>query len=265
MNITDVSKTAILTLISRVTKAGLKNPTINDPMAIHCLEKLLDRATDDERRWILSTKKMCEGILANDINALIKRVNYFDKITSDYISTHRACTVISLACGFDTRFWRIPNNDYTYIELDLPEVIDLKRELLNEHLSYELIGCSVLDHSWIDRVTESGNRHILIIAEGIFMYLPKTEVLTLLRKISEQLVDSQITIEMAYEKFTKGVWKFIVPWYFKKFYGLDVHYLYGIKRPDEFESYDKGFKIIDIGKGSVGPLLTATINSNAEY
>jgi methyltransferase (TIGR00027 family) len=261
MNISDVSKTAILTLLCRVVKAEQKKPIINDPMAILCFEKLLAVASEEEKRWMLKAKKMYKGILSHDIPPIISRVKYFDTITDKYISNHPNCTVVSLACGFDTRFWRIQQKDYSYIELDLSEVIALKKEILKEQISYELIGCSVLDHSWIDRVTGNGNSHILIIAEGILMYLSKEEAIKLFRVIAQRFTDSQITLEMADEKYIKGFMKRITEWYFKKFYGLDVTYLFGIKNPSDFESYADGFKIIDIGKGSVGPLITASINS----
>ncbi len=84
--------------------------------------------------------------------------------------------MINLACGLDTRFWRIENEKCKYIELDLPEMIELKREILKDHLGYELIGCSVLDTSWIDQVTSNGNSNFLLLAEGLFYYLPKQEV-----------------------------------------------------------------------------------------
>ena len=84
--------------------------------------------------------------------------------------------MINLACGFDTRFWRIENEKCKYVELDLPGMIELKREILKDHLDYELIGCSVLDTSWIDQVTSNGNSSFLLLAEGLFYYLPKQDV-----------------------------------------------------------------------------------------
>jgi hypothetical protein len=71
-------------------------------------------------------------------------------------------------------------------------------------------------------------------------------------------------LKLAHERYTKGLWKRIVAWYFKKFYGLEVAYVFGIKKPQDFESYGKGLKVIDVGKGSVGPLITASINSNVK-
>jgi O-methyltransferase involved in polyketide biosynthesis len=226
---------------------------------------LLSIASEEDKRWILKSKKICAGIMANDIKTLIKRVKYFDKIAADYISHNPSCTVINLACGFDTRFWRINHENCNYFELDLPEVIALKKELFNEQINYGLIGCSVLDVSWIDRVTSNGNNHVLIIAEGILMYLPEKDVKILLQAISQRFNNSQITLELAFEKYTRGLWKGLADWYWKAFYGLEVTFLSGIRKLQDFESFGKGFKIIDVGKGSVGPLITASINSNATW
>jgi O-methyltransferase involved in polyketide biosynthesis len=261
MNISDVSKTAVLTLISRVTAAERKTPAIDDPVAVLCLENLLSLATDEEKRWILRVRKICAGIMATDINTLINRVKYFDRMVDEFVAKNPSCTVINLACGFDTRYWRLVSKNFNYIELDLPEVVALKKELLKEQIDYELIGCSVLDVSWIDQVTLNGNTNILILAEGILMFLPGQEVKSLIQLISQRFINSQITLEFAFEKYTKGFWKLLADWYWKAFYGLDVTFVSGIKKPQDFESFSKCLKIMDEGKGSVGPLITASINS----
>ncbi|MGE5223088.1 MAG: class I SAM-dependent methyltransferase [Omnitrophica WOR_2 bacterium] len=49
-----------------------------------------------------------------------------------YIAANPHYTVINLACGFDTRFWRIANENCRYIEIDLSKVVALKRKLLKD-------------------------------------------------------------------------------------------------------------------------------------
>jgi len=97
-------------------------------------------------------KKKYAGINARDAKARALTARSFDSIASRFISDNPGCTVINLACGFDTRFWRVENEKCKYVELDLPGVIELKREILKDHLDYELVGCSVLDTSWVDNV-----------------------------------------------------------------------------------------------------------------
>lgn len=56
MKLTDVSKTALITLRSHVIEAHKKNPIINDPMATYCLDKLVSLASEDERALLFNRK-----------------------------------------------------------------------------------------------------------------------------------------------------------------------------------------------------------------
>jgi O-methyltransferase involved in polyketide biosynthesis len=205
MNLSDVSQTAIYTLLCRVTQMETKNPDIDDPMAVLCLDNMISLASEEDKKRILKWKKMVARIGASDAKFVAHRASTIDAIVNDYISKNPSCTVISLACGFDTRFWRIENSKCTYLELDLPEVIALKKEILKEHLSYELMGCSVLDTSWIDKVTLDGNSNFLLIAEGLFMYFPKLDATRLLQAIAQRFTRSQFVLSMVSKRYTRGV------------------------------------------------------------
>jgi O-methyltransferase involved in polyketide biosynthesis len=180
-------------------------------------------------------------------------------MTNLFISSHPGCTVINLACGFDTRFWRIENERCKYIELDLPEIIELKREILKDHLSYDLIDSTVLDPSWIDKVTSNGNSNFLLLAEGLFYYLPKQEATRLLQEIARRFNRSQLVLDMAPEKYTKGLWKRLI-YLESRVWGIDVSFVYGINNPRDIESYGNGLKVIGVVKGSVGSIITVSIN-----
>jgi O-methyltransferase involved in polyketide biosynthesis len=146
------------------------------------------------------------------------------------------------------------------VELDLPEMIDLKREILKDQLIYELIDCSIFDISWIDRVTSSGNSNFLLLAEGLFMYLPKQDATQLLQVIATRFIRSQLVLDMAPEKYTKGIWKRIIDLEAKA-WGLDVSIVFGINNPHDIEAYANGYKVIRVEKGSIGPIITVSINS----
>jgi O-methyltransferase involved in polyketide biosynthesis len=259
MDISPVSRTAILTLVCRVVESEKENCIFNDPMAVLCLERLMSISSEAEKNLIIKWKKMYGGMQARDAKARILTVMSFDSIANLFISTHPGCTVINLACGFDTRFWRISNENCRYIELDLPEMIALKREILKDRLGYELIGCSVLDTSWIDHVTSNGNSNFLLLAEGLFYYLPKQEAIRLLQGIARRFNRSQLVLDMAPEKYTKGLWKRLL-FLESRVWGIDVSFVFGITNPRDIESYGNGFKVIGNVKGSVGSIITVSIN-----
>ena len=167
LKLIDVSKTSIATsLRSHIIESQKKNPIINDPMAKYCLDKLYSLASEKDRE-LLFDRKLPLALT----NSQALRARKYDEIANEFISINPGCTVVNLGCGFDTRYWRLKNKNCEYIELDLPELIEIKKDILKEQLSYKLISCSVLDASWIDTVTKRGNNNILILAEGLFCLL----------------------------------------------------------------------------------------------
>jgi len=260
MNLSEVSRTAILALLCRVVESEKKNPVFYDPMAILCLDRLLSVSSEEEKNRIIKWKKMYAGVNTHDARARALTARSFDRIASHFISNNPGCTVINLACGFDTRFWRVENEKCKYVELDLPEMVELKKEILIDHLNYELIGCSVLDASWIDKVTSNGNSNFLLLAEALFYYLPVQDVTKILQAIAQRFNRSQLVLDMAPEKYTKGLWKRIISLE-SMVWDIDVSFVSGINNPRDIESYGTGFKVIGDEKGNVGPIITVSINA----
>jgi O-methyltransferase involved in polyketide biosynthesis len=240
MHLSDVSKTAIATLRSHVIESRGPRPIMHDPMAAYCLERLVSLASEEEKA-VLFDRKLSSALTCH----IAIRARKYDKLTDDFISRHPGCTVINLGCGFDTRYWRIDNTNCTYIELDLPEVIKLKKEILGERLCYELMGCSVLDPSWIDQVTSGGNKDFLLLAEGLLMYLPRDEVISLFSAMSGKFSQSQIVAEVVAEKYTRGLYRWLTILKIRQELGYDAgSYHFGIKNARELESYADGIKVI---------------------
>lgn len=261
-NLPEVSKTAIVTLINRAIETEDKNPVFKDPMAVICLEKMISISSDEEKNYIEKIKTMFKGVLASNRKTSSRRALYFDKQVNEFILKNPSCTVINLACGFDTRFWRIDNKNCKYYELDFPEVIELKKDLLKDYINYEQIGSSVLETSWIDKITANGNEKFFLIAEGLLMYLPWQDAIRLLEEISQRFSHSQIAFDIFQEKYTRGLWKQFFRWSFKKVYGIDTSIEFGFKKPQDIESFSNGFKVIDVKKEDGWYFIAASINEN---
>jgi O-methyltransferase involved in polyketide biosynthesis len=261
MNLSQVSRTAILTLVTRVVASEKQNAVFNDPMAVRCLEGLLSIASPEEKNWIVSRKRFYGNISAHDAIAGARRAKVFDSIASRHIAGNPRCTIISLACGFDTRFWRIANENCRYVEIDLPEVVALKREIFKDGLGYELIGCSVLDPSWLDKVTADGSSRSMLLAEGLLMFLPKPDVIQLFRRLANSFSDSQFVFDVVPRKYLKGMWKMLLRLETSINWRLDVSWLSGIKDAREIETYAPGIRVIGEAEGSAGPIITASINA----
>jgi O-methyltransferase involved in polyketide biosynthesis len=262
MNISQVSRTAILTLIARVVASEKQNAFFNDPLVVTCLDGLISKASEEEKRWIIREMRIYGGIQAHHAIDGAKRAKVFDDSANHFIADNPGCTVINLGCGFDTRFWRITSENCRYFELDLPEVVALKREILGDQLGYELIGCSVLDASWIDQVTANGNSRFLLLAEGLFPYLAEPDAAQLFQRLTKRFACSQLVFDIIPEKYLKGIWKILLHLETKLTWGgLDVPWVFGINHPRDIESYASGLKVLGAVKASAGPIITVSINS----
>ncbi|MDH5719456.1 MAG: class I SAM-dependent methyltransferase [Spirochaetia bacterium] len=244
MPLSDVSKTALFILASHVIDFKKKKSILNDRKAEYSLNKIISFLSKEDQNILLKTK-----LPAALESYIVLRARYYDSYVNEFIARNKDCIIVNLGCGFDMRYWRINHESCKYIELDLPDVIHLKKKALKEILCYKLIGRSVLDFSWINKIKikkgKGNERSVLFIAEGLFMYLPKEDIIELFKKISENFSGSKIIFETVHEKYTHGIWKKIASIKMKKTLGFDAgsSYNFGIKNASEIESYAKGVKV----------------------
>lgn len=126
------------------------------------------------------------------------RAKVIDEICTRYISQNSDTTIIHLGCGLDSRCLRIDSKTNKWYDVDFPSVIELRKKFYTENNSYRMIGKSVTDLSWLNEIkTDSSN--ILIVVEGLTMYLSEDEIQQLLKGINERFGNATIVFD-AYSK-----------------------------------------------------------------
>lgn len=130
---------------------------------------------------------------------VIARTFVFDELVSDFIKDNRDCTVVNIACGLDTRFYRMDNGRITWYNLDLPETIAVRDSVFCESGRVSTIGCSCLDSSWPKNVTKRGK--MLFIIEGLTMYFNSDQVKQMLKIIHDNFDNAYVIMECLCPKF----------------------------------------------------------------
>lgn len=115
----------------------------------------------------------------------VVRTRFFDEFLGSAVAGIEEPQVVLLAAGMDARAFRIqwPPGTRVY-ELDLPEVLELKEELLTrtgaaESCERRLVGTDLASDGWVRNLREAGHdaeRPTIWLAEGILLYLAETEV-----------------------------------------------------------------------------------------
>ncbi len=131
---------------------------------------------------------------------LAMRAAIIDGFTEEFIKENPNCMVLHLGCGLDARYMRLGLPIEKWYDLDFPEVIDIKKQLYRETENYKYISSSVTNLRWIESIEVSEGK-VLIIAEGLLMYLPENEIKSLFRSLELKFGNYTIIFD-AYSKLT---------------------------------------------------------------
>ena len=112
------------------------------------------------------------------------RAKKIDEYVMGFITSHPKGLVLHLGCGLDSRYIRVDNGNVEWYDLDMQEVIDLRKIFYDEPDRYHMIPDSVTNLRWAEMIPSQG-RPVMVIAEGLMMYLTEEEVRSLILKLKE--------------------------------------------------------------------------------
>lgn len=127
------------------------------------------------------------------------RVRYFDDLTREMLDKAKKPVIVQLGCGLDTRFSRTDSGKGIHINIDLPEVIAMRREILPQDNERNMDWAGdLLERNWMDRLErEYAGHQFLFISEGVLMYLAENHVRKLLSDIADRFPGSHVAFDTA--------------------------------------------------------------------
>lgn len=168
MNLNNESKTLFIPLLG---KASSNNVFLQDKKAVEIISKI------DYDFKLLKQSKYLSMYLS-------LRAMLIDKLCNKYILENSNITIIHLGCGLDSRNLRVNQNYYKWYDIDYENVINIRKDYYEENSKYKMLGYSVNDYRWLDKIEYKDN--ILIVMEGLTMYLSKEEIQELLSNINNK-------------------------------------------------------------------------------
>jgi len=226
-----VSETLLIPLVGRAL-ASKQYPELgfSDPLATQMIEQI-----DFDASRLAKSKQVVAG------GAI--RAKLFDDVARKFFAQHPTGTGISLGAGLCTRFHRLDNGTLQWIDLDLPEVIELKRKLLPETSRYRIIAKSLLDFSWIvqmmDQIKVAPDSPVLIISEGVFLYFDALEIKKLITQAAAVFpVNSEMLLDYCHPFLAKNSRR-LTPVKNKV-----ASFRWVIRSPKEIETWDNRLKLL---------------------
>ncbi|MFI6501211.1 class I SAM-dependent methyltransferase [Nonomuraea typhae] len=178
-----VKETLLFTLYFRALDYASKDPIVGDKWAADILRRI------SYRRW--------KVVMASGDRYLgLMRARKMDDWTTAFLAAHPRATVVHLGCGLDSRAFRldVPPGVHWY-DVDYPEVIELRERLYPERDGYTTVPTSVTAPGWLEQIPADDCRPVLVIAEGLLMYLREADVYPLLRRVTGRFSHGELIFD----------------------------------------------------------------------
>ena len=111
----------------------------------------------------------------------------------NYLKEHPKAAVVNLGCGLDDTFSKVDNGLCLGYNLDFPDVIAVRNELLPVREREQNIACNLNDFSWMDTVDASNGA--VFYAAGVFYYFKTADVKRLFDTMAEHFPGAVLTFD----------------------------------------------------------------------
>ena len=123
----------------------------------------------------------------------------------DYLKTHPNAAVVNLGCGLDSTGRSCDNGSCKIYNLDLPDVIAVRNELLPAGEREENIPCDLNNTEWFGKIDASNGA--VFFASGVFYYFLTEQVKTLVQAMADTFPSGVLVFDAANRTAVKMIAK----------------------------------------------------------
>lgn len=183
-NLAPVEKTLLVTLSGRALDARKSRPLLGDRLA----DTVSGRLAHDPVK------------LSGTVTiAVAVRSAMLDRFVSRFIADHPDAVVVELGCGLETRMHRVsPPASVDWYDIDLPDVIAVRRQVIPELQRSHLIAASLTDPGWLQGVPR--DRPAIVVSDGVLGFLTEADNRQILGAITEHFTAGGELVFNAYTR-----------------------------------------------------------------
>lgn len=209
-NFNPVQASLWLTLCGRALDNRLSRPILGDNIA----DEVVRMVEFDYKKLHIPTSSAIY---------IAHRAKKLDEIAQRFIARHPNAVGLDLGAGLDSRALRIaPPPTVDWYDIDFPEVVGARRQLLPQDANPHDIGADVTESAWLDALP--ADRPVVMVADGLIAFLSEEEMRIMVSRIIDHFPSGEIAFN--------GYSKFAV-WAQKRFAGAE-----SIKAVTKFPGFD---------------------------
>ncbi len=119
----------------------------------------------------------------------------------DYLKAHPKAAVVNLGCGLDDTFSKVDSGQCKGYNIDLPDVIRVRDDLLPPGERETNLACDLNDFSWMDQI-DAGDGAVFF-AAGVFYYFKTEDVKKLFDAMAKRFPGAILAFDSCNERGAK--------------------------------------------------------------
>ena len=183
-----VQETLIIPMYARKKCSELYPELFRDEAAIRMIDQLDYDFSELE-------KKADSGVQRFGFLEVAMRQNDLAWEVRDYLKAHPTAAVVNLGCGLDATGRACDNGSCRIYNLDFPDVIEARNQLLPAGEREENIACDLNDTSWFGKIDASGGA--VFFAAGVFYYFLREQVEALVAAMAKAFPGGRLVFDAA--------------------------------------------------------------------
>ena len=119
----------------------------------------------------------------------------------DYLAKRPRATLVNLGCGLDQTAENCDNGLCRIVNIDLPDVIAVRNELLPESERVRNLTCDLNDMAWFDEIDASNG--VCFLAAGVFYYFKTENIKRLFQAMARRFPGGRLVFDTAGRRAVK--------------------------------------------------------------
>ena len=193
-----VQETLIIPLYARKVCSELYPKLYRDETAIDLIDKIDYDFSEAEKK----SRSLMQRFGALEV---AMRQNDLAYEVRDYLKTHPNAAVVNLGCGLDNTGRVCDNGSCKLYNLDFPDVIAVRNQLLPAGEREENIPGDLNDPAWFSQINASGGA--VFFASGVFYYFLKEQVQALVKNLTDAFPGGVLVFDAANRTAVKMIAK----------------------------------------------------------
>lgn len=159
--------------------------------------------------------------------ASVCRQQTIDSKITKFLEKNNQCNIVFLGAGLETAYNRMNNVKADFYQVDLPNVINIRKQVLGNADNEKLISGDMFALDWIKEI--DANLPTMIVVSGVYQYFDETKITDMIKKMKLLIPKGELVFDATNSKGLKLANKYV-----KKTGNTNAQMYFSVNNPKEF-------------------------------